>query len=116
MSSSQCSTFARQTVISLSLSDTSAAHFRHLTAEGKIAIKNAPFVMALAQTALTGTAPSIGEVISVRTLQRSFQRLGERDKVDIAEEFQMTKSLRKETKLYLLTPLICHRLITHDIK
>ena len=53
----------------LSLSDTSAAHFWHLTAEGKIAIKNAPFVMALAQTALTGTAPSIGEVISVRTLQ-----------------------------------------------
>jgi hypothetical protein len=43
------------------------------------------------------------ELISVPTLQRSFQRLGERDKLDIAEDFQKIKSLREESLIYLLT-------------
>ena len=87
----------------LRLSDTSAAFIRHIAAEGKIAVTVTPFVLALTQTALTRSAPSVQELISVPTLQRSFQRLGERDKLDIAEDFQKIKSLREETKIYLLT-------------
>ena len=87
----------------LRLSDTSAALIRHIAAEGKIAVSVAPFVMALTQTALTRSAPSMQELISVPTLQRSFQRLGERDKLDIAEDFQKIKSLREESLIYLLT-------------
>ena len=52
----------------LRLSDTSAALIRHIAAEGKIAVTVTPFVLALTQTALTRSAPSVQELISVPTL------------------------------------------------